>query len=187
MKPTNDRVFIDTNVLVYLYSGDETAKKTAAMAALGSGTACVTTQVLGELAHVLTKKFLLPTTNVQAVVHEVCDACEVHPVTPELIFAALRLRERYRYGFYDSLIIAGARMTGSAILYSEDMQHGQVIDGALTIKSPFVPAARQRQGEYRVKARRVLKKPDIHKLRGKYKDKGLLTALATEKKRERDR
>ena len=163
MKPTNDRVFIDTNVLLYLYSGDEFAKKTAAMAALGSGSACVTTQVLGELAHVLTKKFLLPTTKVQAVVHEVSDACEVHPVTPELIFAALRIREQYRYGFYDSLIIAGARMTGSVILYSEDMQHGQVIDGALTIRSPFVPAARQRPGEYRVKARRAVTKPALRR------------------------
>ena len=161
MKPTNDRVFIDTNVFVYLYSSDESGRKKAAMAALGEGTACVTTQVLSELAHVLTKKFLLPTTNVQAAVHEVCDACEVHPVTPELVFAALRLREQYRYGFYDSLIIAGAGMTGSAILYSEDMQHGQVIDSALTIKSPFVPAARQRKGEYRVKARRALKKPGL--------------------------
>jgi predicted nucleic acid-binding protein len=155
MKPTNDRLFIDTNVFVYLYSGDESARKAAAMAAVGKGTACVTTQVLGELANVLTKKFRLPTTNVQAVMHEVCDACEVHPVTPELVFTALRLREQYRYGFYDSLIIAGARMTGSTILYSEDMQHGQVIDGALTIKSPFVPAARQRQGEYQVKARKA--------------------------------
>lgn len=159
MKPTNDRVFIDTNVLVYLYSGDESAKKTAAMAALGNGSACVTTQVLGELAHVLTRKFLLPAAGVRAAVHEVSDACEVHPVTPELIFAALRIQEQYRYGFYDSLIIAGARMTGSTILYSEDMQHGQVIDGALTIQSPFVPAARQRQGGYRVKARRAAKKP----------------------------
>ena len=109
MKPTNDRVFIDTNVLVYLYSGDESAKRAAAMSALGNGTACLTTQVLSELAHVLTKKFRLQATSVQAVVHEVCDACEVHPVTPELIVAALRLRDQYRYGFYDSLIIAGAR------------------------------------------------------------------------------
>ncbi len=161
MKPTNDRVFIDTNVLVYLYSGDESAKKTAAMSVLGNGTACVTTQVLGELANVLTKQFLLATITVQAVVHEVSDACEVHPVTPELIFAALRLREQYRYSFYDSLIIAGARMTGSVILYSEDMQHGQVIDGTLTIQSPFIPAARQRQPEYRVKARRTVKKPAL--------------------------
>ena len=88
------------------------------MTAVGKGTACVTTQVLGELAYVLAKKFLLPTTSVQAV-------------------------------------IAGARMTGSAILYSEDMQHDQVSDGALTIRSPFVPAARQPRGAYRVKARRA--------------------------------
>ena len=128
------------------------------MAAVQYGVACVTTQVLGELAQVLTRKFLLPAMTVQAVLHEVVSACEVHPVTPELIFAALRFREQYRYGFYDSLIIAGARMTGSVILFSEDMQHGQVIDGALTIQSPFVPVACQQQREYRVKPRKLIKK-----------------------------
>jgi hypothetical protein len=45
------------------------------------------------------------------------------------------------------------------------MQHGQVIDGALTIQSPFVPAARQRQREYRVKARRAVKKPALRQSR----------------------
>jgi predicted nucleic acid-binding protein len=95
------------------------------------------------------------------VVHEVCAACEVHAVTPELIVAALRLRQQYRYGFYDSLIIAGARMTGATILYSEDLQCGQVIDGVLTIQSPFVHAARQRQRKYRVTARKALAKPAL--------------------------
>ena len=137
MKPTSDSVFIDTNVLVYLYSGDQSDRRKAARSAVGNGSACVTTQVLGELANVLTKKFLQPAATVRAVMNEVRDACEVHNVTPELIDAALRLREQYHYAFYDSLIIAGARATGSAILYSEDLQHGQVIDGVLTIRSPF--------------------------------------------------
>lgn len=59
-------------------------------------------------------------------------------------------------------------MTGPAILYSEDMQHGQVIDGALTIQSPFVPAARQRRGQYRVKAGRAAKKPGPCAIRAPY-------------------
>lgn len=74
--------------------------------------------------------------------------------TNDRVFIDTNVREQYRYSFYDSLIIAGARMTGSAILYSEDMQHGQVIDAALTIQSPFVPVARQRQQEYRARARK---------------------------------
>jgi len=60
-------------------------------------------------------------------------------------FAALRIREGYRTGFYDGLIIAGARMTGSVNLYSEDLRHGQVIDGALAIQSPDLPVLSTQQ------------------------------------------
>ncbi len=50
---------------------------------------------------------------------------------------AVRLADRYGYSFYDSLIVAAALESGCSILYSEDMQSGQLIDGTLTIRSPF--------------------------------------------------
>jgi predicted nucleic acid-binding protein len=50
---------------------------------------------------------------------------------------ALDLQARYRYGFYDSLIIAAALDAGCTLLYSEDLQDGQRIEG-LTIRNPFV-------------------------------------------------
>ena len=47
------------------------------------------------------------------------------------------LAELYRFSFYDSLIVAAAIESNCAILYSEDLQNGQVIENELTIKNPF--------------------------------------------------
>jgi predicted nucleic acid-binding protein len=52
--------------------------------------------------------------------------------------SSIGIAERYGFSFYDSLIIAAALETGCTTLYSEDLQYGQVIDGKLTIQSPFV-------------------------------------------------
>ena len=54
------------------------------------------------------------------------------------IRSAWALAERYGFGHYDSLIIAAALKTGSSTLYTEDMQHEQVIEGRLTLINPFV-------------------------------------------------
>ncbi len=49
------------------------------------------------------------------------------------------LLDRYRFSYFDSLILASALTANCQILYSEDLQHGQVIDGRLTIINPFLP------------------------------------------------
>ena len=51
---------------------------------------------------------------------------------------ALDVQERYKFGFHDALIVAAALETGCPRLFSEDLQHGQRIEG-LTIKNPFLP------------------------------------------------
>jgi predicted nucleic acid-binding protein len=50
----------------------------------------------------------------------------------------LNIAERYGFSFYDSLIISSALQSGCTVLYSEDMQHGQKIDGQLLISNPFL-------------------------------------------------
>ena len=61
--------------------------------------------------------------------------CE--PLTSETVLAAVRLGDRLAYSHCDSQIIAAALSGGCTVLYSEDMQHGQLIDGALMIVNPF--------------------------------------------------
>ncbi len=136
-KHTNRR-FIDTNVVLYLYSEDEPDKKAAAINQVhGPERPWISTQVLSELANVLRRKFKLEYPDIAAAVAEVCAACEVHVVTAETVAFALRLGERYRHSCFDSLILAAALECGCETLASEDMQHGMLIQSRLTIRNPF--------------------------------------------------
>ena len=56
--------------------------------------------------------------------------------TEDLFARALGIRARCGYGFYDSLIVSAAVQSGCSLLYSEDLQHGQVVD-SLRIMNPF--------------------------------------------------
>jgi len=132
------KAFLDTNIVVYLYSGDEPEKKAAALALIEQNNPVISTQVLSELANTLSRKFALPYDVVAQAVAAVCDACTVIPVMPDTIAQALALAQKYRYSYYDSLILAAALSAGCEMLATEDMQHGQVIEDVLTIHSPFV-------------------------------------------------
>ena len=63
----------------------------------------------------------------------------LHPLAPSTLFSALDVAERYGFSHYDSLIVAAALESGCSILYSEDLQHGQVIDQRLTVINPILP------------------------------------------------
>ena len=131
------KTFLDTNIVVYLYSGDEPEKQAAALALIEENPV-VSTQVLSELANTLSRKFDLSFDVVAQSVAEVRDACTVIPVMPDTILQALALAQKYRYAYYDSLILAAALLAGCETLATEDMQHGQVIEGTLKIHCPFV-------------------------------------------------
>lgn len=134
--------FIDSNVFIYLF--DETApdKREAAQAliqaGLETGLASISYQVVQETLNIIVRKLPVPATPDQA--RRFLDAVlvpmwRVMP-SPGLYHRGLDIQARYRYGFYDALIIAAALDAGCTRLYSEDLQHGQRIEG-LTIENPF--------------------------------------------------
>lgn len=63
--------------------------------------------------------------------------CDVVPIQAETTLSAVTIMERYQFSFYDSLIIATALAANCTTLYSEDMQHSQLIDNQLLILNPF--------------------------------------------------
>ena len=131
--------FLDANVLLYLYSEDEPERRARARELVMDGTGTwVSTQVLSEMANVLHRKFGVAYPNIALALNEIRAVCAVHQVTPETIALALSLAERYRYAYYDSLILAAALECGCQELASEDMQNGFVVDSRLTIRNPFM-------------------------------------------------
>src|SRR3546814_11174781 len=64
---------------------------------------------------------------------------DVVPVTIDIHEAGLSVAERYRPSIYDAMIVAAERAAGCATIWSDDMQHGLSIEGALRIRDPFLP------------------------------------------------
>ncbi|MEN8131119.1 MAG: PIN domain-containing protein [Pseudomonadota bacterium] len=130
------KVFFDTNVLLYLLSGDETKADRAEEVIAGGGR--ISVQVLNELASVTTRKLGMSWLEVHEILSQVRAVCPIEPNTVAIHDRGLLLAERFGFAIYDAMIVASALVAKCAILYSEDMQDGQVIDGQLTIRNPFV-------------------------------------------------
>jgi predicted nucleic acid-binding protein len=127
--------FFDTNVLLYVASTD-TAKADRAEAAVGEG-GTVSVQVLNELANVARRKMHMSWKETHEFLNTLRNLLTVHPLTVETHDTGLRLAEKYGFSTFDGMIVASALHAGCDILWSEDMQDGLAIDGALQIRNPF--------------------------------------------------
>lgn len=133
-----DNAFLDTNILIYIYSKDESEKRNQAQRFSKQADVWISTQVLNELSNVLHKKFSVPYLKILNVMDELEAAFQVTTVTTTVIRQAIVLGDRYGYSYFDNLMLASALETGCSQLYSEDMQHGQSIESRLTIVNPFL-------------------------------------------------
>jgi len=118
--------FIDTNILLYLLSTD-TAKASRAEEVVRSG----------GMANVMRRKLSMPWCEINEVLTLVRSMCPCEPLTLEIHERGLLMAERYGLSIYDGLIVAVALVSQCETLYSEDMQHGLLIDGQLRIQNPF--------------------------------------------------
>lgn len=128
--------FFDTSVLLYLISTD--ANKADRVEHLLEERGTVSVQVLNEFAAVALRKIKMPLRDVREILDTVRAMCNVEPVTAAAHDKGLAIHERYKYSLYDSIIVSSALLANVKILYSEDLQHGQLIDGQLRILNPFV-------------------------------------------------
>lgn len=133
------KVFIDTNVLIYTYSVDEPYKRNIAISLFNENNDMVVSiQVVNELVNVLSKKFHLAANDINIKIGEIVSNCKISNISLELINKALILKSKYKYSYFDCLILASALENDCEILCSEDMQHNQIIENKLKIINPFV-------------------------------------------------
>jgi len=138
----NDRSFVDTNVFVYLFDADAPQKRAVARRLLDDGAAAgrlvLSTQVLKEFYVTVTRKLAAPLAEDDAL--EATRSLGELPmvqVDPELIYAAISLSRRHQLSFWDALIVRSAVAADCKRLLSEDLQHGQEIDG-VQVENPFL-------------------------------------------------
>jgi len=127
--------FLDTNVLLYLLSGDA-AKADRAEKLIAAG-GVVSVQVLNEFTSVASRKLGMSWAEIREVLETLRSICGVEPISLETHVRGLALAERYGFSVYDSMILASALLAGCTTLFTEDLQDGQRIDGGLTVRNPF--------------------------------------------------
>lgn len=134
MTSMSPKIFFDTNVIAYIFDRDNPSKralaKDAVSSSMRSGAMVVSTQVLQEMFVVLTGRFkpAIPV-DVAAKVVKWLARNEVAIIRPETIQRAVGVLRENRISFWDSLIVSCAVESRCEVLFTEDLQHGQVIAG----------------------------------------------------------
>lgn len=128
--------FVDSNIVLYLASAD--ARKSHISDALLRAGCIASVQVLNEITKVLRRKHYFSWGEVRAFLAMVRAACEIVDFPIETHLLGLNIAERHGFSVYDAMIIASALHAGCDTLFSEDMQHGQSIDGLLVIVNPYL-------------------------------------------------
>ena len=128
--------FFDTNVLLYAVKPEDPRAERARLLLAAGG--IISVQALNEFTNVARRKLGQPWSEIHEKLGAIRALCEVNAVTLATHDRALGLAERYGYGIYDALHLAAALESGSSVLYTEDLQHGQEIEG-ITIRNPFLP------------------------------------------------
>ena len=121
--------------MLYLYDLDN-EKKRRAKDILKSNQ-YISTQVLNEFSNISIKKLKLNHDDLSKNLKKIIEKTTVFVFNEDTILDAIDIREKYKFQYYDSLIIATALENKCTILYSEDMQHGQIIERQLKIINPF--------------------------------------------------
>jgi predicted nucleic acid-binding protein len=137
-----DLVFVDSNILVYAHDRTAGAKRERAIEVIEelwvTGRGRLSTQVLQELYVNVTRKLESPLTHLKAreVIKDLGQWVR-EPTTSTTVIRAIDLAELAKLNFWDGLILAAAEQSNATILYSEDLNHGQVIAG-IKVVNPLV-------------------------------------------------
>ena len=136
-----DRLFLDTNVLVYAYDRHDPRKQKTAQALLTEGiekeNAVLSVQVLGEFFNVVTRFIKQPMTpdEAQGAV-SLFSHLPVQDIDLDLVNRAINTHKMYRISYWDALIIAAAERTRCKLILTEDLSDGQKYHGVI-VSNPF--------------------------------------------------
>jgi predicted nucleic acid-binding protein len=128
-------VFIDTNILIYLFSADN-EKAGRAETILWTG-GLISVQVLNEFVNVARRKLAMSWIEIKEVLSLIQSVCRTVPLTVETHDTGMFVAERYGMSVYDAMIVGAALLGDCQTLYSEDMQDGLLVENQLRICNPF--------------------------------------------------
>jgi len=134
----HDKAFLDSNILIYLYSEDDKNKRNIAQNILDDNDCMTSIQAMNEISSVWFRKLMWSADKIKDHldnIEQVCD--EIITISRATINKALSLKERYEFSYFDSLMPSSALEGDCNIIFSEDMSDGQIIEKTLKIVNPF--------------------------------------------------
>ncbi|MCU7861068.1 MAG: PIN domain-containing protein [Candidatus Thiodiazotropha sp. (ex Lucinoma kastoroae)] len=137
-----DKVFVDTNILIYAYDLASGGKRKNAAEAVKTlwdqGNGVLSTQVLQEFYVNVTRKIGHPISPDKArSILATYLAWQVEVIKPDHILRASEIQERHKISFWDAMIVVAAIQSGAIKILTEDLNHGQLIEGVL-VENPFI-------------------------------------------------
>jgi predicted nucleic acid-binding protein len=137
----SDKAFLDTNILLYAKIDDGTAKHAKTRSLLTTGIVgmevSISVQVINEyFVNALRKN--IDKADIETTVRQFMSDFNLVPLTADLVNDSIRIFKQYQLSYWDSVIVAAALEADCSILYSEDLQNGQIIDGTLTVVNPLL-------------------------------------------------
>lgn len=133
-----ERYFIDSNIILYSLDKNED-KQRRILNLMTNKNAYISTQVLVEVGNVSRKKFHHSIEQVENIINRMCDSFSMRIIRldEKIIKEWFIFQKDFQSSYRDSFILAAAKVAECSILYSEDMQHGQLIEG-IKIVNPFL-------------------------------------------------
>jgi predicted nucleic acid-binding protein len=132
-----DKVFIDSNIFLYAFS-DKNLDKQKIAAQIIKQEYTISVQVINEVNNNMLKKLNFSDVEIKKFILGCYERYNVVNYSKDIFINASELRQKYNISYWDSLIISSALENGCTILYSEDMQHNQIIENQLKIVNPFM-------------------------------------------------
>jgi len=133
------RIFIDTNILVYSLLENDSQKHNQTvnlMEILKGNFIFLSTQVLNEL-YVSLQKHDIDESEMENKIKKIMNIYNISVINITTIKLCWKIKKKYAYSYWDSLIIASALESNCSIIYTEDMQDGQILENRLKITNPF--------------------------------------------------
>ena len=132
-----DNIFLDSNIFLYGFSDADLKKHGIAKDILLSDNFTVSTQVINEVSNNMLKKLGFNELNIMDFVDSCYKRYSIINFSKDIFFSASAIRVKYRYSYWDSMVIASALESNCNILFSEDLHSGQEIEKRLEIVNPF--------------------------------------------------
>ena len=130
--------FIDTNVWLYAFVESQDEDKTrVAKELVENNQPAISAQVVNEVCVNLIRLSDISEDEIQTLIASFYRRYPIFELSREVLVQASRLRGRYAFSFWDSLIVSSALQSGAGVLYSEDMQDGLIVEDRLEIQNPF--------------------------------------------------